>query len=75
MRKNNIDDYNTRVELLRDKEFKHASSIIHLDHAASTLYPQSLITHCAQDLLHNMYSNPRTYIYIDNTLNNDTHTE
>ncbi len=59
-------NYCKHIEQNRDIEFQNLkeSNIVHLDHAASTLYPKTLIEKRSQDLTQNLYTNTRMYLFL-----------
>ncbi|XP_060896884.1 molybdenum cofactor sulfurase isoform X1 [Labrus mixtus] len=44
-----------------EQEFKRTKGITYLDHAATTLYPESLIREYSQDISRNVYGNPHSH--------------
>ncbi|KAJ2905062.1 hypothetical protein MKZ38_006455 [Zalerion maritima] len=52
--------YNKSIESLRASEFPQLAGSTYLDHAASTIYPKSLIDGFASDMLASIYGNPHS---------------
>uniref|UniRef100_A0A667YV23 Molybdenum cofactor sulfurase n=1 Tax=Myripristis murdjan TaxID=586833 RepID=A0A667YV23_9TELE len=44
-----------------DRDFTRIKGITYLDHAAATLYPESLVRDFCQDISRNLYGNPHSY--------------
>ncbi|XP_055993933.1 molybdenum cofactor sulfurase [Sorex fumeus] len=56
---------------LRDREFGRLEGTVYLDHAGTTLFPQSQLTNFTKDLLENVYGNPHSQ-NINSRLTHDT---
>eukprot|EP01027_Heterolobosea_sp_BB2_P017477 GEZU01024743.1.p1 GENE.GEZU01024743.1~~GEZU01024743.1.p1 ORF type:complete len:191 (+),score=22.89 GEZU01024743.1:35-574(+) len=59
-RNKNKDDYIQEMEWIRDAEFPQLNNIVYLDHAGSTLFPNSMYEKLFRHLQTNMYSNPHS---------------
>nr|XP_057913984.1 molybdenum cofactor sulfurase isoform X2 [Doryrhamphus excisus] len=53
--------YGENLVDLRQREFARIKDTVYLDHAATTLYPQSLVTDYCQDMSRNLYGNPHSH--------------
>ncbi|XP_041646133.1 molybdenum cofactor sulfurase isoform X1 [Cheilinus undulatus] len=53
--------YGGNFEELIEREFKRIKGTTYLDHAAATLYPESLIRDYCQDISSNVYGNPHSH--------------
>ncbi|XP_042695762.1 molybdenum cofactor sulfurase [Centrocercus urophasianus] len=52
--------YGGELRGLREREFPRLRGMTYLDHAGSTLFPESLLTAFTDDLRNNVYSNPHS---------------
>ncbi|KAK5882061.1 hypothetical protein CesoFtcFv8_020687 [Champsocephalus esox] len=53
--------YGENLQDVIEKEFKRTKGITYLDHAATTLYPESLVRDYFQDISMNVYGNPHSH--------------
>ncbi|XP_034537125.1 molybdenum cofactor sulfurase [Notolabrus celidotus] len=53
--------YSANFEELVEQEFPRMKGITYLDHAAATLYPESLLRDYFQDISRNVYGNPHSH--------------
>ncbi|KAM6998058.1 molybdenum cofactor sulfurase isoform 2-T2 [Tautogolabrus adspersus] len=53
--------YGENFDDMIEQEFKRTKGITYLDHAATTLYPESLIRDYSQDISRNVYGNPHSH--------------
>ncbi|XP_054655290.1 molybdenum cofactor sulfurase isoform X3 [Dunckerocampus dactyliophorus] len=63
--------YGENLEELRQREFARIKGTVYLDHAATTLYPQSLVTDYCQDMSRSVYGNPHSH-NLSSRLTHDT---
>nr|XP_061817723.1 molybdenum cofactor sulfurase-like isoform X1 [Nerophis lumbriciformis] len=63
--------YGENLEDLLEREFARLKGTVYLDHAASTLYPQSLVTDYCLDISRNVYGNPHSH-NLSSRLTHDT---
>uniref|UniRef100_A0A3P8VMF8 Molybdenum cofactor sulfurase n=1 Tax=Cynoglossus semilaevis TaxID=244447 RepID=A0A3P8VMF8_CYNSE len=63
--------YGGDLEDVMEQEFRRIKGITYLDHAATTLYPESVIRNYANDLSKNLYGNPHSY-HTSSRLTHDT---
>lgn len=53
--------YGGDIQDVIDQEFTRIKGVTYLDHAATTLYPESLIRSYCQDISRNVYGNPHSH--------------
>ncbi|XP_044071197.1 molybdenum cofactor sulfurase [Siniperca chuatsi] len=53
--------YEGNLQDVIEKEFTRTKGITYLDHAAATLYPESLVRDYCQDISRNVYGNPHSH--------------
>lgn len=53
--------YGGNLQEVIEQEFKRIKGITYLDHAATTLYPESLVRDYFQDISRNVYGNPHSH--------------
>ncbi|KAM3862992.1 molybdenum cofactor sulfurase [Diretmus argenteus] len=53
--------YENNLKDVIEQEFARMKGITYLDHAAATLYPESLVTAFCQDISRNVYGNPHSH--------------
>ncbi|XP_010765124.1 molybdenum cofactor sulfurase [Notothenia coriiceps] len=53
--------YGENLQDVIEQEFKRTKGITYLDHAATTLYPESLVRDYFQDISRNVYGNPHSH--------------
>uniref|UniRef100_UPI0037E87810 molybdenum cofactor sulfurase n=1 Tax=Semicossyphus pulcher TaxID=241346 RepID=UPI0037E87810 len=53
--------YGENLQDMIEQEFTRIKGITYLDHAATTLYPESLIRDYSQDISRNVYGNPHSH--------------
>ncbi|KAK1904931.1 Molybdenum cofactor sulfurase [Dissostichus eleginoides] len=53
--------YGANLQDVIEQEFKRTKGITYLDHAATTLYPESLVRDYFQDISRNVYGNPHSH--------------
>ncbi|XP_019714859.1 molybdenum cofactor sulfurase-like [Hippocampus comes] len=53
--------YGENLEDMLEREFTRMKGTIYLDHAANTLYPESLVRSYSLDISRNVYGNPHSH--------------
>ncbi|RWA09062.1 hypothetical protein EKO27_g6027 [Xylaria grammica] len=60
MTANASNEYNSDVEILRQKEYPHMSDGVYLDHGGATIYARSLVEGFASKMVTSLYGNPHS---------------
>ncbi|KAF2972234.1 hypothetical protein GQX73_g1288 [Xylaria multiplex] len=60
MTANTSKDYNSDVEVLRQKEYPHMNDGVYLDHGGATIYARSLVEGFASKMVTSLYGNPHS---------------
>lgn len=53
--------YGENFEDVVEREFRRIKGVTYLDHAATTLYPESAVSNYCQDISRNLYGNPHSH--------------